>query len=117
MTELIQIIGRSTRDAPNKIHAQFTNLIAEPDAVQGEVVGAVNDMLKAISASLLEEGLHYHEAHELEDCLFCGNSLLGDRRAQLKSLFDKSWTDALNALQNSISKGRDFQRDLRETQS
>lgn len=62
----------------------------------------------------VEEGLHYHEAHELEDCLFCGNSLLGDRRAQLKSLFDKSWTDALNALQNSISKGRDFQRDLRE---
>lgn len=55
LTEIVQIIGRATRDAPGKSHAQFTNLIAEPLAQQGEVVTAVNDMLKAISASLLME--------------------------------------------------------------
>jgi hypothetical protein len=32
LTEIIQIIGRATRDSPGKSHAQFTNLIAEPDA-------------------------------------------------------------------------------------
>jgi hypothetical protein len=53
LTEIIQIIGRATRDAPDKTHAQFTNLIPEPEATQGIVTGAVNDLLKAISASLL----------------------------------------------------------------
>lgn len=55
LTEIVQIIGRATRDAPGKVHAQFTNLIAEPLAERGMVVAAVNDMLKAISASLLME--------------------------------------------------------------
>ena len=55
LTEVVQIIGRATRDAPGKTHAQFTNLIAEPLAEQGMVVTAVNDMLKAITASLLME--------------------------------------------------------------
>lgn len=55
LTEIIQIIGRCTRDSDNKTHAQFTNLIAEPDAENDEVVEAVNNMLKAISASLLME--------------------------------------------------------------
>lgn len=55
LTEIVQIIGRATRDAPGKVHAQFTNLIAEPDATSDQVVDAVNDMLKAISASLLME--------------------------------------------------------------
>lgn len=55
LTEVVQIIGRATRDAPDKAHAQFTNLIAEPLADQGAVVTAVNDMLKAITASLLME--------------------------------------------------------------
>ena len=32
ITEIIQIIGRATRDSSNKTHAQFTNLIAQPDA-------------------------------------------------------------------------------------
>lgn len=32
LTEIIQIIGRCTRDSSNKTHAQFTNLIAQPDA-------------------------------------------------------------------------------------
>jgi len=55
LTEIIQIIGRVTRDSPGKRHAQFTNLIAEPDAAQGEVTVSVNNMLKAITASLLME--------------------------------------------------------------
>ena len=53
LTEIIQIIGRATRDAPGKSHAQFTNLIAVPDASSDTVTGAVNSMLKAIACSLL----------------------------------------------------------------
>jgi hypothetical protein len=55
LTEIIQIIGRATRDAEGKTRAKFTNLIAEPDASEQTVVEAVNDTLKAISASLLME--------------------------------------------------------------
>lgn len=55
LTEIIQIIGRATRDAKGKTHARFTNLIAEPDASEEAVADAVNDTLKAISASLLME--------------------------------------------------------------
>lgn len=55
LTEIIQIIGRATRDSHNKVHAQFTNLIAQPDAVDDDVKLAVNNMLKAITASLLME--------------------------------------------------------------
>lgn len=55
LTEVIQIIGRVTRDSPNKGHAQFTNLIAQPDAATDEVKYSVNNILKAITASLLME--------------------------------------------------------------
>ncbi|MBJ7901534.1 MAG: DEAD/DEAH box helicase [Cyanobacteria bacterium RI_101] len=55
LTEIIQIIGRATRDAPGKRRARFTNLIAEPDASPETVTEAVNDTLKAIAASLLME--------------------------------------------------------------
>jgi len=55
LTEIIQIIGRATRDSSNKTHAQFTNLIAQPDAADDEVTLSVNNMLKAITASLLME--------------------------------------------------------------
>jgi len=55
LTEIIQIIGRCTRDSSNKTHAQFTNLIAQPDAVDDDVKLSVNNMLKAITASLLME--------------------------------------------------------------
>lgn len=55
LTEIIQIIGRCTRDSENKTHSQFTNLIAEPDAESDEVVESVNNILKAIAASLLME--------------------------------------------------------------
>lgn len=55
LTEIIQIIGRCTRDSENKTHAQFTNLIAEPDADSEDITESVNNMLKAIAASLLME--------------------------------------------------------------
>ena len=55
LTEIVQIIGRATRDAPGKARARFTNLIAEPDASEEAVTEAVNDTLKAIAASLLME--------------------------------------------------------------
>ncbi len=55
LTQIIQIIGRATRDSENKTHSQFTNLIIEPDAESNEVIVSVNTMLKAISASLLME--------------------------------------------------------------
>ena len=55
LTEVVQIIGRATRDAPGKNRARFTNLIAEPDATEAAVAEAVNDTLKAIAASLLME--------------------------------------------------------------
>ena len=55
LTEIVQIIGRATRDAPGKARARFTNLIAEPDASEQAVTEAINDTLKAIAASLLME--------------------------------------------------------------
>ncbi len=55
LTEIVQIIGRATRDAPGKSRSRFTNLIAEPDAAEAAVTEAVNDTLKAIAASLLME--------------------------------------------------------------
>ena len=55
MTEIVQIIGRATRDCKGKTHAQFTNLIAQPDAQDDDVKVSVNNMLKAITTSLLME--------------------------------------------------------------
>jgi len=55
MTEIVQIIGRATRDCEGKTHAQFTNLIAQPDAQDDDVKVSVNNMLKAITTSLLME--------------------------------------------------------------
>jgi superfamily II DNA or RNA helicase len=55
LTEIVQIIGRCTRDCSGKPHAQFTNLIAQPDAEDGLVRLSVNNMLKAITCSLLME--------------------------------------------------------------
>ncbi len=55
LTEVVQIIGRATRDAPGKERARFTNLIAEPDAAEQTITEAINDTLKAIAVSLLME--------------------------------------------------------------
>lgn len=55
LTEVVQIIGRCTRDCEGKETARFVNMIAMPDAEQPDVKVAVNDFLKAITASLLME--------------------------------------------------------------
>lgn len=55
LTEVVQIIGRCTRDCEGKDTAKFINMIAMPEAEQAEVKVAVNDFLKAITASLLME--------------------------------------------------------------
>ena len=55
LTEVVQIIGRATRDCPGKSHAQFTNLLAMPNALLDDVTDAVNTLLKAITLSLLME--------------------------------------------------------------
>jgi len=55
LTEVIQIIGRCTRDCEGKETARFVNMIAMPEGEQAEVKVAVNDFLKAITASLLME--------------------------------------------------------------
>ena len=55
LTEVVQIIGRCTRDCEGKTMAKFVNMIGMPDAKQPEVKVAVNDFLKAITASLLME--------------------------------------------------------------
>ena len=63
LTEIVQIIGRVTRDSSNKNHAQFTNMIEQPDAKDGDVEYAVNQILKAITASLLMEQVLAPEIH------------------------------------------------------
>ncbi len=71
LTEIVQIIGRATRDAPGKTRARFTNLIAEPDAAEAAVTEAVNDTLKAIAASLLMEQVlapHFEFKPKNPDC-------------------------------------------------
>ncbi|MCF0186176.1 MAG: DEAD/DEAH box helicase family protein, partial [Bacteroidaceae bacterium] len=55
LTEVVQIIGRCTRDCEGKDTARFINMIAMPDADVPDVKVAVNDFLKAITASLLME--------------------------------------------------------------
>lgn len=55
LTEVVQIIGRCTRDCEGKETARFINMIAMPDVEQADVKVAVNDFLKAITASLLME--------------------------------------------------------------
>ncbi|WP_249646724.1 DEAD/DEAH box helicase [Lactiplantibacillus plantarum] len=63
LTEIVQIIGRVTRDSSNKTHAQFTNMIEQLDAKDGDVQYAVNSILKAITASLLMEQVLAPEIH------------------------------------------------------
>ena len=55
LTEIVQIIGRTVRDAKGKKRARFTNLIAEPNFEDRERTQAINDMFKAIASSLLME--------------------------------------------------------------
>ena len=87
LTEVVQIIGRCTRDCEGKQHAQFTNLIAAPDATQENVSRSVNDMLKAIVASLLMEQVmapswNFKTKKEFED----SGERLGEREIIVEGL-------------------------------
>ena len=61
LTEIIQIIGRATRDSNNKTHAQFTNLIAQPDAADDQVV-------------ITSYSIHYTKLYEATTTSSCGTS-------------------------------------------
>ena len=80
LTEVIQIIGRCTRDCEGKKTARFTNMIAMPDAEQSDVKVAVNDFLKAITASLLMEQVmapswHFKTVKDADDTVEQGPAL------------------------------------------
>jgi wobble nucleotide-excising tRNase len=62
----------------------------------------------------VEAGLHYHQEHRVPDCLLCGNPFSEERQAQLRVLFDKSWTEALRALEDAVKNGQEYQQALRE---
>ncbi|MDG0988561.1 MAG: AAA family ATPase [Yoonia sp.] len=62
----------------------------------------------------VEEGLHYHDAQNVADCLLCGNPFSTDRRTELRALFDESWTEALTALEEAVKRGQEHQSALRE---
>lgn len=72
LTEVVQIIGRCTRDCEGKETAKFVNMIGMPDADQPDVKVAVNDFLKAITASLLMEQVmapswHFKTVKDVDD--------------------------------------------------
>ena len=80
------------------------------------VSGIASNEFEAHSDALrwAEEGLHYHDEHSVTDCLLCGNLFSEDRRSQLRNLFDKSWTEAVSALETGLKSGREHQQALRE---
>ena len=58
LTEVVQMMGRVTRDAKGKTRARFTNMIRDPDADSTELAEAVNDRMKAIFMGLLMEQVY-----------------------------------------------------------
>ena len=115
LTEIIQIIGRVTRDSPGKRHAQFTNLIAEPDAAQGEVTVSVNNMLKAITASLLMEqvlapNLDFKTKREGEDTAEPGTIKIKDFKEPSTERVKQIVETDLNDLKANILQDDTFAR-------
>ena len=125
LTEIVQIIGRTTRDAPGKTRARFTNLIAEPDASGEAVIEAVNDTLKAIAASLLMEqvltprfeftpknmstspapGFYYGEAgYDPEKCNVGVNHQTGQVRIEIKGLTEPKSKEASRICQEDLNE-------------
>ncbi|HBD1402519.1 TPA: DEAD/DEAH box helicase [Escherichia coli] len=125
LTEIVQIIGRATRDAPGKTRARFTNLIAEPDAVEGAVTEAVNDTLKAIAASLLMEqvlaprfefkpknpeigptpGFDYGDGgYDPDNCNFGVNEQTGTYQIEIKGLAEPRSKEAARICQEDLNE-------------
>ena len=101
LTEIVQIIGRITRDCSNKTHAQFTNLIAQPDAQDDEVFFAVNNVMKAITASLLMESVlapnFKFKRKDREDQKFSGAEIF------VKGLKDPSTQRTKDIIENDMN--------------
>ena len=125
LTEIVQIIGRATRDAPGKTRARFTNLIAEPDASKDAVTEAVNDTLKAIAASLLMEqvlaprfnftpknpnggpieGFDYGEGgYDPEKCNVGFNEETGQFQIEIKGLAEPKSKEAVRICQEDLNE-------------
>lgn len=125
LTEIVQIIGRATRDAPGKTRARFTNLIAEPDASEEAVTEAVNDTLKAIAASLLMEqvlaprfefkpknpdsgpapGFDYGEdGYEPNKCNVGFNEQTGQFQIEIKGLVEPKSKEAARICQEDLNE-------------
>ncbi|OEK04588.1 DEAD/DEAH box helicase [Roseivirga misakiensis] len=125
LTEIVQIIGRATRDAPDKTHSRFTNLIAEPDASEEAVTDAVNDTLKAISASLLMEQvlvpkfnfipkrpenkanplLDYGErGYDPDVCNMAFNEEMGEYHIEVKGLIEPKSADAQRICKEDLNE-------------
>src|SRR6202051_4285455 len=125
LTEIVQIIGRATRDAPGKTRARFTNLIAEPDASEEAVTEAVNDTLKAIAASLLMEqvlaprfefkpkhqesgptpGFDYGEGgYDPNKCNVGFNEQTGQFQIEIKGLAEPKSTEASRICQEDLNE-------------
>jgi superfamily II DNA or RNA helicase len=123
LTEIVQIIGRATRDAKGKEESRFTNLIAEPAAEQSAVAEAINDMLKAISASLLMEqvlspryeftpknqgekpGFDYGEAGYKQDGINFGvNQATGEVHVEINGLAKPSSPEATRICKEDLNE-------------
>lgn len=125
LTEIVQIIGRATRDAPGKARARFTNLIAEPDASEKVVAEAVNDTLKAIAASLLmeqvlaprfefkpktptsgpQEGFDYGDGgYQPDKCNVGFNHETGHLQIEIKGLADPKSAEANRICQEDLNE-------------
>jgi hypothetical protein len=125
LTEIVQIIGRATRDAPGKSRARFTNLIAEPDASEEAVTEAVNDTLKAIAASLLMEqvlaprfefkpknpasgpveGFNYGEdGYQADKCNVGFNEERGTFQIEIKGLTEPKCEEATRICQQDLNE-------------
>jgi hypothetical protein len=125
LTEIVQIIGRATRDAPGKTRARFTNLIAEPDASEAAVTEAINDTLKAIAASLLMEqvlaprfefkpknpdsgptpGFHYGDGgYDPNRCNIGVNEQTGAYQIEINGLAEPKSTEATRICQEDLNE-------------
>ena len=101
LTEIVQIIGRVTRDSSNKTHAQFTNMIEQPDAKDDAVQYAVNQILKAITASLLMEQVLAPEIH-LKRRNHKSDTPSGDADILIKGLKEPTTKRAQSIIENDL---------------
>ena len=59
LTDVVQMMGRVTRDAPGKSKARFTNMMRDPEAeTNAALAESVNDRMKAIFMGLLMEQVY-----------------------------------------------------------